>query len=219
MASTICGGWVDEANDRLELRRFGGNGSFFIYPTKRPSEAERYVEEVLRTNKRRAFPNFVLGITRLVQGNPQGAIAALREATRLEVRTAVFHHALGAAYAVSSDSARAERSFRAALALSPDSIESWRALCAVLIAENRADEVLEILGDRVQSRSDDIESRELLAQTYLQLEKYASARTQLTHVLSVFGDRLSPSQRSRFHTNIATTFLLQKVLPSAEREA
>ena len=181
------------------------------------SLAEGYVEESLKANRKRPYSHFLLGITRLERGNAQGAIAALREATRLDVRTGALHHALGVAYAVTGDNVRAERSFRAALAMNPDVIGSVHALCEVLLAQKKPTEVVDLLKPRIENRGA-FETRELLARAYIELGRYANARGQLMHVLASEGARLSGSERARLLNNVAVTLLYDGESRAAEAE-
>src|ERR1035441_7364543 len=72
--------------------------------------AEGHLRAVLDLKKSGAFPHFLLGITRLQAGNPHGAISALKEAARIDVHRAEFHHALGVAYVMAGDLRSAEGS-------------------------------------------------------------------------------------------------------------
>jgi Flp pilus assembly protein TadD len=179
--------------------------------------AERYLQESLKTNKKLPHSHFLLGLTRLERRNTHGAIAALREATRLDVRNAALHHALGVAYAVAGDNVRSERSFRTALTLSPDATGSVHALCEALLAQGRAEEVVEQLKPRVEDQ-DTPETRDLLGRAYIQLKRYANARNHLKHVLAKNGERLSTREHARFLNNIAGTFRAEGDLRAAETE-
>jgi Flp pilus assembly protein TadD len=183
------------------------------YPT-----AEGYLHRALDRKKAAAFTNFLLGITRLKMGNVHGAISALRESARVEVRRSEFHHALGVAYVMTGDFRRAERALRTALALSPENEATVHALCNVLLTNRQFAEALEILRPHVESRPTDTRGRELLAQSYIGLGRYTQARAQLVAVMEMMGDNMSVEERARFRTNIATTFLLDGKDGSAESE-
>ena len=179
--------------------------------------AEAYLEESLKANRKLPYPHFLLGITRLERGNVQGAIAALREATRLDVRTGVLHHALGVAYAIAGDKARAEQSFRAALALNPEAAGSVLALAEMLLAQNKAAEVVDLLKPRIENR-DAPETRELLARAYNAQKRYGAARGQLMHLLASEANRLSGHERARLLNNVAASFMYEGDSRAAEVE-
>jgi tetratricopeptide (TPR) repeat protein len=192
--------------------------AYIALQENRLPEAEAYLEQTLRDKKRLAFPSFLLGITRLQRGNPHGAVAALRDATKLGVRTSAYHHALAVAYAMGGDYARAERSFKTALALSPDVNYIVHGLSEVFLEQGKSEDVVGLLKPYVDRHEDDITGRELLARAYVRLSKYGTARSLLKSTLDKFHDRLTVSERSRFLTNIAITLLADGLMPSAEGE-
>jgi Flp pilus assembly protein TadD len=169
--------------------------------------AEGFLRSILRVRKGAAFPHFLLGITKLQSGNPHAAIAALKEAARLNVRRAEYHHALGVAYEVAGESRRAERAFRTALALSPEVEATVHALSIVLLKQGQPDNALELLRPFVESHPSDANGRDLLAKAYYDVRKYAHARTQLQIRLEIAGGEMSDEERARVLTNIAATLL------------
>lgn len=178
--------------------------------------AEEWLQRALAV-KRTAFPEFLLGITRLQLGKTQAAIAALREATHLEVRTSAYHNALGIAYAAAEDYGRAERSFRIALALTPESKIVVHSLCEILLDRGCPDGVVDILKPQIESPSDTSESRELLARAYFLQGKYRNARGHIQHILLTSSGTLPEAERARHTTNVAATFAREGNHPMAER--
>jgi len=218
-------GQTDEAKAVYQQldERFPGNESILLslaYIALRERQldvAEEYLEESLKANKKLPYSHFLLGITRLQRGNVPGAIAALRESTRLDVRTGALHHALGVAYAIAGDNARAERSFRVALSLNPEAVGSVIGLCEVMLAQNKAEDVVDLLKPQIEIR-DLPETRELLARAYTALNKHANARSQLVHVLTHAGERLSGREQARLLNNIAVNLLSENNSRAAETE-
>jgi tetratricopeptide (TPR) repeat protein len=182
------------------------------------ANAERFLERALGVSRRVAFPHFLLGITRLQRGNIHGSIAAFREAGRLDVRTTVFHHALGVAYAVAGDYSRAERWFRTALALAPDTEGSVHALGRVLLTQGRAVAAFEMLKGYVELHPDDAQGRELFARTCVELGKHANARAQLSHILHAGGEALPAKEKARLVANIGVAFFFEGNNTAGEAE-
>lgn len=180
------------------------------------ARAEALLSAALSMDPEQPLSHFLLGVVRLRKGNGEAAIRELRAATRLDVRTAVFHQALGVAYALREDYVRAERSFRAAFTLSPSSPAITYGLCRALIKLNKADEAAGILKPQVERHPHDLEARRLLGLSYLELQKYANARSQLEAILTGFGDLLSVEERARISGDIAATFLFERNLDEAE---
>ncbi len=169
--------------------------------------AEECLNSVLKLGKKSAFPHFLLGISRLQRGNVHGAISALREAARLDVRRAPLHHTLGVAYVMGEDLDRAERAFRMALAFSPETEPTIHGLCEVLLRQKRASAALDILKQHLLSHPEDATARELLARAYIDLGQHSRGRAQLEVALQTAGENMPNAEKARFFTNIATTFL------------
>jgi Flp pilus assembly protein TadD len=148
--------------------------------------------------------------------NLHGAIAALKEAARLDIRRAEYHHALGVAYEMCGDSPRAERAFRTALALSPDVEATVHALSIVLLEQEQSNNALEVLRPYVESHPSDVEGRDLLAKAYFDAGKYAYARAQLQSRLEAAGEKMQDEERARVLTNIASTLLREGKTGPAE---
>jgi len=180
------------------------------------ARAEALLSAALSMDPEQPLSHFLLGVVRLRKGDGKAAIRELRAATRLDVRRAVFHQALGVAYALGEDYVRAERSFRAAFTLSPSSPAITYGLCRALIRLSKADEAAGILKPLVERHPDDLEARRLLALSYLELQKYANARSQLEAILTGFGGLLSAEERARISGDIAATFLFERNLDEAE---
>jgi tetratricopeptide (TPR) repeat protein len=178
--------------------------------------AEQYLRNVLEIDRNAAFPHFLLGMTRLQMGNVHGAISALKEAARIDVRRSAFHHALGVAYAIAGDLKHAERYFRAALALSPDTPAGIYAISNVLLKRGQPASALELLRPYVETHPSDVLGRDLLAWTYFDLHKYGHARAQLEVGQQIAGEKMPSEERARFLTNIAGTLLREEKVGPAE---
>jgi Flp pilus assembly protein TadD len=216
-------GDYDRAGDlyRKLLQQYPGDDSVLLSLTSlalRANDylaAEAYLSQVLEISKAAAYPHFLLGMTRLQTRNLHGAISALKSATRVEIRRPEFHHALGVAYAISGDASRAERAFRASLALRPDSPAPVHGLGSVLLEQRHFETAIDILRPHTESHPDDIIAREMLAVAYLETRKYSWARNQFSAGLAA---AVSNEDRARFLTNIAAAFLKEGKNVSAEAE-
>jgi len=122
---------------------------------------------------------FYLGMVLLQDGRRQEAIAHLRVATRLEVRSAVFHQGLGLAYAIAGQNRRAIRAFQAALTLAPGLGEAVRGLAEVYLKLGDGNKAVELLTQRLKMHPRDYEAGELLAWAHIELGEYRPARTLL----------------------------------------
>ena len=180
------------------------------------SGAEMLLQKALTEDRTLSSGRFLLGLVRLQLGNARGAIAELKLATRTDVRVPALHHTLGVAYALIEDFDRAERAFRTALALSPGSHATVRALCKSLLDQRKAVEAADTLKPYLEKHPEDMDARELLARAYIDLEKYALARGQLRLVLSRLGEDVPRKRRSLLVGDIAATLALEHRIKEAE---
>jgi Flp pilus assembly protein TadD len=101
--------------------------------------AERLFRRALLLVEDAVLPRYLLAIVLLRLGRNREAISLLKASVRSEVRAPALYQALGVAYAMSGDRARAELNFRTALTLAPAMGEAVHGLARVLIEGGKAD--------------------------------------------------------------------------------
>ena len=170
------------------------------------SGAEDLLKRAADANERLSSARFLLGVVRLRSGNVPGAISALKIASRTDVRNPALHHTLGVAYAMIEDLPRAERAFRTALCLAPQSASSLRALCMVLLGQERPEEALSIVKPHLDCNPADTDARELLWRSYFMLKRYSLARSQIRQIVRDLGDSIPVKRKSRLVGDLAATF-------------
>lgn len=181
-------------------------------------KAEELLSALL-ANKPSGFAYFLFGIAQLHKGNIERAIGAIRQASRLEVRRAVYHNTLGVAYALINDFSRAEKSLLSAHQLAPNDLNIAHSLGETLLAQRERWESAEIfLGAHVERHSTDIEGRELYARVLINLGKYKHARSQLLSIMGIRGSDIPASEKARHATNMAVTFYCEGNLEAARRK-
>ncbi len=93
----------------------------------------------------RASAKADLGVAYLKEQNPEGAVAALREAVKLDPRNWHARNALGMAYATKGEEALAEAAFEDALRINPDEAEILLNYGAFLVKVGRPAEAVGVL--------------------------------------------------------------------------
>jgi tetratricopeptide (TPR) repeat protein len=117
---------------------------------------------------------------------------------------------MGVAYALQGDHSRAEKAFKTALALAPDSATTVISLAGTLLTFDKSDQAIEMLQDFVERHPADIQARDQLAAAYMQSKRHSMARSQIVRILELGGDTLSSDEVGRAHSNIAVTFVHEK---------
>jgi type IV pilus assembly protein PilF len=98
----------------------------------------------------RAGTRTELGAAYLREGNAEGAIETLREATKLDPRSWRARNTLALAYAAKGQPELAEKTFHEALAIKPGEAEILVNYGAFLVRSNRAPEAVEVLDQATQ---------------------------------------------------------------------
>jgi tetratricopeptide (TPR) repeat protein len=118
-------------------------------------------------------------------GRNREAIATLRAAAHLEVRTPALYEALGVAYCVDGNFRRAAVAFKTTLSLTPWAPNAIHGLAQSLFELKQTDEAMALLVGYLEKKPQDNKAKELLAKTYAARGQYRSAIAQL---IQVWGD-------------------------------
>jgi Flp pilus assembly protein TadD len=161
--------------------------------------------------------HYILGILRLHEGNNQEAVRELRAAVRLEVRNPQLNNALGVAYAILKEYSKAERCFKAALALAPNDAASIRALAKLYLETKQIEKGIQLLHTYLESQGSDTVAREFLGHAYLLAEKPSMARSQFKMLLAN-NTAIPKSERSRHHCNIGVSFMRERKYLEAKKQ-
>ena len=161
-------------------------------------EAEKLLSDSPSSISKLSIIAYYHGILRLRNGDPRGAITQLRVALRDDSRRPAIYHALGVAYSLIHDARRAERAFRTALALDPDSVSTVKALVQLYAENGKSLTAIEFLQDYL-SYSSNAGAREMLAELLLEEGRFTHARVQLTRLLHEAPD---DQTRSRVLNNL-----------------
>jgi len=144
--------------------------------------AERLLRRAITLVEDAVLPKYLLAIVLLRLGRNREAISLLKASVRSEVRRPASYQALGVAYAMAGDKARAELNFRTALNLAPTMREAVHGLATVLIDQGKASGALSLLVAHLERTPDDDEARELLARAYHGIGQHRSAAQQVIQV-------------------------------------
>jgi tetratricopeptide (TPR) repeat protein len=128
-------------------------------------------------------PRLHLALVLMALGRLREAVSHLREATRIDVRSAAAQHALGVAYSLLGDVRRAARAFRTALVLAPGMAEAARGLATMLLRQKRHDEAIGVLKMHVAGDHADYQSHTLLAYALAERGSHAEARAHFEAAL------------------------------------
>jgi predicted Zn-dependent protease len=137
------------------------------------------------------------GLVLLAAQRPNEAVGELRRATRLDPRLASLHQALGTALAIAGKLQPAERSFRAALRLSPYSRDARLGLADVLIAMDRSGEALLLLQTLITRQSTDRDAVELAAWGHIRQKEFREARALLISALRLLQESADGTNEDR----------------------
>lgn len=154
---------------------------------------------------RAAFARLHLAMVLLRLSRHREAIAQLKVATRLDVRSAALHQGLGVAYTFAKDQGRALRSFKTALTLAPGMPEAIHGVCDILLRQGKAKAAESILKRYLTDTRDDAVAYDLLAWAYVQQSRFREARAQLFHASRVLGaasSKMIQAHRARILNNL-----------------
>jgi tetratricopeptide (TPR) repeat protein len=125
------------------------------------------------------------GVLKLLKGRPKEALSDFRQASKLRIRTATFHNNLGVCYALLKSRKKSLREFKTALALNPLDEHAVKNFSRVSFADGIVEAPIPFLEKLLSYRTNDCESRELLAKAYFQLGKYTQALEQLSAAFEI----------------------------------
>jgi tetratricopeptide (TPR) repeat protein len=192
--------------------------SSVLIRTKRHDEAYLHLSNAVRIDKHDSFARFLLGLVCLQKADLRCALNEFRAASNLDLRNPDIYHAIGVAYTLQGEHLRAEKAFKTALALAPDSSVTVINLARTLLEFKKADQAINILQGYLDTHPDDLGVRDQLGFAYLQAQRYSAARFQLLHILEMGQEKLSPTEIGRHRTNIAVTYMHERAFKKAEGE-
>ena len=150
--------------------------------------AERLLRRAVVLGEDAVLPKYLLAIVLLRLGRNREAISLLKASVRSEVRSPALYQALGVAYAMAKDQARAELNFKTALTLAPTMSEAVHGLARVLIERGKASAALSMLVEHLERMPNDDKARELLARAYNGIGQPRSAAHQVIQVFNHLSD-------------------------------
>lgn len=186
--------------------------------TERYDEAHLHLSNAVRIDKRNSFARFLLGVVCLQRSDIRCALNEFRAASNLDLRNPDIYHAIGVAYSLQGEHLRAEKAFKTALNLAPDSPATVISLARTLLQFGKSDQAIEFLQGYLEFHSGDLSVRDQLAFAYLQARRYSSTRSQLLQILEQGGENLPPAEIARHRTNIAVTYMHERAFKKAEGE-
>lgn len=177
------------------------------------------LQDAIRLDEDAPLPRYNLARVYLTLGRKHEAIAQLKVASRSDVRSPSFHQGLGVAYALAGEFGRAERSFRTALTLAPDTRDALYGLCVVLLATKKPQEVVTLLSTRPANRALDREGVELLARAYFDLGNYKAAQNHLTIAMRLVEETRGGGvvDLARITNNLGVCAVFQRDVRQAEQ--
>jgi tetratricopeptide (TPR) repeat protein len=192
--------------------------SNLLIRTDRYEKANAHLREAVLIDKFDPYIHFLLGLVCVRRADLRCALSEFRVASNLDGRNPNIYHAIGVTYALQGDHLRAEKAFKTALMLAPDSPATVMGLAHTLCGFKKTESAIEILNEYLASHSEDLEARELLANVLMQADRNTAARSQLRMIIETCGKDLPPIDLSRLHANVAVSFLRERSLMHAETE-
>lgn len=184
------------------------------------TNAERLLRRAIVLVEDAVLPKYLLAIVLIRLGRNREAISSLKASVRSEVRSPASYQALGVAYFMAGDHARAELNFRTALTLAPTMGEAAHGLARVLIERGKASGALSLLVEHLERTPDDDQARELLARAYHGIGQHRSAAQQIIQIFNRLpeGTEDGPSldRKARLATDIGNYFGLDRKDKEAE---
>jgi tetratricopeptide (TPR) repeat protein len=192
--------------------------SSVLIRTNRHDEAYGHLSNAVRIDKRDSFARFLLGLVCLQKSNLRCALNEFRAASNLDLRNPDIYHAIGVIYTLQGQHLQAEKAFKTALALAPDSSATVINLARTLLGFKRVDQAINILQGYLDTHPDELGVRDQLGFAYLEAQRYSAARSQLLRILEMGQGKLSPAEIGRHRTNIAVTYMHERAFRKAEGE-
>jgi tetratricopeptide (TPR) repeat protein len=192
--------------------------STVLIRTERYDEAYLHLSSAVKIDRRNSFAHFLLGLVCIQKSDLRSALNEFRAASNLDLRNPDIYHAIGVAYTLQGEHLRAEKAFKTALTLAPDSSATVISLARTLIGFQKSDQAIEILQGYLERHMRDLGARDQLAFAYMQAKRYSAARSQISQILEQSEGKLSSVDAVRHRTNIAVTYMHERSFKKAEGE-
>ena len=219
-------GRISEAQSRYEdlLKNYPKDAasliglSTLLMKMERFDEAHHYLLRAVETSKDVFLSRFLLGMVCLHRSDMRCALSEFRAASKLNFRNPNIHHAIGVAYALQGDHARAEKAFKTAHTLAPDSSMITIGLAQTLLVFQKHDQASEMLTSYLQLHPGDLIARDLLARSLMESKRYTAAKLQIRQIIRIAGTEITNDELSRHHCNLALAFMKENAFKPAEVE-
>ena len=184
--------------------------------TEKYDEAHEYLLKAVGTKKSLFLSRFLLGMVCLHRSDLRCALSEFRAASKLNFRNPNIHHAIGVAYALQGEHARAEKAFKTAHALAPDSSTIIGGLAQTLLTFHKHDQASEMLETYLGLHPNDLVARDLLARSFMESKRYAAAKFQIKQIIQLAGTEITNDELSRHYCNLALAFMKENDFKAAE---
>jgi tetratricopeptide (TPR) repeat protein len=189
--------------------------SSVLIQTERYDDAHVHLSKAATLSPRDPYVRFLLGILCLQRSDLRCALNEFRAASHLDFRSPQLYHAMGVAYALQGEHSRAEKAFKTALTLAPESAATVISLARTLLTFDKSDQAIEMVHSFVERHPTDLQARDQLALAYIQSKRYSMARAQIKRILELGGDTLSGDEVARNHSNIGVSLIREKSFDKA----
>jgi tetratricopeptide (TPR) repeat protein len=169
--------------------------------------ALQHLQQVVEMDPAATVPLFYLGMVLLRMGRPNEAIAHLKRAAKIDLRSPVLHHALGLAYWSQGARRRAEFQFRSAVHLLSSYAPAVRSLAHLLLLQERFEEAIPVLEAYLALNADNDAVRDLLGWALFEKKDYRHSIEQLK-IASTLMERAQrePFEVARVANNIGVGY-------------
>ncbi|MGZ8383230.1 MAG: tetratricopeptide repeat protein [Nitrospira sp.] len=143
------------------------------------AEAERQVEEVLKTNPRSSDGLILSGRMALARRNGKDAVQAFRIVLHDQPELATVHYLLGQAHQLTGETNLAKESFERAVALYPNQVDAKRSLAVLETRSGRYGQARTRLDELLKQRPDDLDALDMLMTVDLVTKNWSGAEQTL----------------------------------------
>lgn len=164
-------------------------------------DAERQVQEVLKSNPRSSDGLILTGRMALTRRNGKEAVQAFRTVLHDQPELATIHYLLGRAYQLTGDTNLAKDSFERAVTLYPDQMDAKRSLAVLESKSGRYQQARARLDDLLKQRPDDVIALDMLMTLDLVTKNWQDAEQTLARLrqISTGNNPLALLAEGRFH--------------------
>lgn len=200
----ILEAYPDDATARLTIANLSIQKGDF-------KAAETLLVRAAQTAGSSLSAHFALAVVYLATNRPAEAIQQLRIAAKINVRLPQIHQALGVAYGIKGETARAEIAFKTAISLAPQMRDAVQGLALTYLQENKFEAAVELLNEHLRAVPLDGEAAELLAESLRRLSHFDKAR-RIYHRLfvSIPDQPANAFKRARLINSIGACHSLDK---------